>query len=279
MWPRRKILVLMPHGIQEGIGLKALLDALGIETVFKEITAEEPLDLVSLAIPGAEGTEEESLDCGPTEIVYWPESLNDPYRQWGESRGILPITVADFLSGLWEQEVILPVPFNTQQKEQPILWTLLSEAGYEPSLLWPEEDGQWNVIKGRGLHWVVPETWMQSLLKGEKVGRESKNQLPEASWIVREDTVDFYSEPAHFQHLGNLQRYPDTEAEESIYYSILTGLQLGITWWEVKKNIRWNIDADKRDRRTNRAECIFEDAQYLENRGNSRVGDLAEEYC
>ncbi|WP_425807057.1 hypothetical protein ACHOLT_07905 [Desulfitobacterium sp. Sab5] len=276
MWPRRKILVLMPCGAQEGLGFKALLDALEIEAVFKEITAEESLDLVSPTIPGVEGTEEESLDCGPTEIVYWPESLHDQYRQWGESRGIMPITVVDFLRGLWEQEIILPVPLNTQQKEQPVLWTLLFEAGYEPSLLWPKEDGQWSVIKGRGLHWVVPETWLNSLLKEEKVGRESRNQLPEGSWTVRKDTVDFYSEPSRFQYIGNLKRYPDAEAEESMYRSILTGLQLGVTWWEVKKNIRWNIDADKRDQRTNRAECVFEDAQYMENRGNSRVGDMAE---
>lgn len=280
MWPKRKILVLMSPGAEEEPGFAALLAALGIETVFKEVAAEEPQDLANLTIPGVDGKEEDSLDCGPTDIVYWPEFvLNDQYRQWGESRGITPITIADFLRYLWEQDVVLPVTLNTQINGQPILYTLLSEAGYEPSLIWPEENGQWRAKRGRGLHWVIPETWLNSFLKGEKVGREPRNQLPQGSWTIRKETVDFYSEQARFQYMGNLDRYSDTEAEESIYHSILTGLQLGITWWEVKKNIRWNINADRWDRRANRAECISEDAQYLENRGYSGVGDMAEECC
>lgn len=267
MWPKRKILILIPRGAEEGLGFQALLDALQIEMIVKEVSAEEPLDLTGLTIPGVDGKEEDFPDYGPTEIVYWPEfDTQNVYRQWGENQGLTQESITDFLHRIWEQDVILPVAECTQEEGRPLLWTLLSAAEYEPSLLWFGPDGRWSAEQGRGLHWVVPETWLKSLLKDEPIGREPNLWFPEAYWVLQGEFVDFYSEPKNSRYFGRLRRYPASEAEESIYHSILQGLQGGVTWWEVKKNIRWNDDGVKWDQGTNGAECSVEDSEHLENR-------------
>lgn len=263
MWPMRKILILTPHGSEEGLGFQALLEALQIQTILRQVSADEPLDLTGLM--GAK--DEDFPDLGPTEIVFWPEfEFQNPYRQWGESQGLIQGSVDDFLHRLWEQEVILPVPESLLQEGQPLLWELLSEAGYEPSLLWYGVDHHWVAEQGRGLHWVVSENWLKALVKDMPIGRQFKCWFPEGDWVISDAFVDFYAERENFRYFGRLQRYPEPEAEESIYRSILLGLQLGVSWWEVKKNIRWNGNAIERDRGTNRAECFVEDAEHMEDR-------------
>lgn len=260
MWPRRKILLLTPHGAEEGLGLQALLNALQIETIIREASAEESLNLSGLINSGVDSAEENLLDHGPTEIVYWPEfDSQNAYRQWGLNHGLTQNSVTDFLHKLWDQDVIIAVPDCAQEEDRPLLWQFLSEAGYEPSLLWYGADHHWSAKLGRGLHWVVPETWLKALFKDQFVGREPKYLFPKAFWVVRKESVDFYAEPDKFRFFGRLQRYPDSEIEESIYHSILLGLQLGVSWWEVTKNIRWNMDDIERDQGTNGAECAVED--------------------
>lgn len=267
MWPKRKILVLIPRGAEEGLGFQAMLDTLQIEHIVREVSAESQLDLSNLTIPGVDGETEDFLDNGPTEIVYWPEiEEKNGYRQWGLTRGLTQVQLQDFLHSLWEREVILPVSINAQEEGKPLLWKLLAEAGYEPSLIWAGPDGQWRAERSRGLHWVVPEAWLNSLFKEKRVGREPGCWFPEAYWVLREGEVDFYSEQETFRYFGTLQRYPEPETENRIYESILQALQLGVTWWEVKKNLRWNVNVVERDRGTNGAVCSVEDVEYLEDR-------------
>ncbi|HVJ48199.1 hypothetical protein [Desulfitobacterium sp.] len=267
MWPKRKILLLTPYGAEEGLGFQALLDALKIETIIREVSAEEPLDLTGLTISSVDGQEEDLSDCGPTEIVYWPEfDSQNNYRRWGENQGLTQESAADFLHRLWDQDVVLPVSEGAQKEGRPLLWQVLAEAGYEPSVLWPGADSHWQAEQGRGLHWVVPETWLKKLFKDESVGRKPNYRFPEAYWVIRDEFVDFYAEPGSFRYFGRLHRSPLGEGEEMIYHEILQGLQLGVSWWEVKKNIRWNVDVDEWNRGTNGAECSVEDSKHLEDR-------------
>lgn len=267
MWPKRKILILTPLGAEEGRGFQALLEALKIETILRQVSVEESLDLTSLTILGGETVNEDFPDCGPTEIVYWPEFEEDnAYRQWGENKGLPQESIADFLHRMWEQDIILPVSEGVFEDEQPLLWKLLSEEGYEPSLLWFGKEHHWFAVQGRGLHWVFPENWFRALVKDRSIGKQFKSWLPDGYWVIRDDKVDFYAEREKFRYIGTLPRYPESEAEENIYRSILLGLQLGVSWREVKKNIRWNVSGVELDRRTNRAECFAEDSEYVADR-------------
>lgn len=267
MWPKRKILILTPQGAEEGRGFQALLEALKIGTILRQVSVEEPLDLTSLTIQGGETENEDFPDCGPTEIVYWPEiEADDAYRRWGENKGLPQESLAEFLHRIWEQDVILPVAEGALDEGQPLLWKLLSEAGYEPSLLWFGEEHRWCAVQGRGLHWVVSEEWLNALVKERLIGKQVKSWVPEGYWVIRDANVDFYAEREKFRYIGTLLRYPKPEVEENIYHSILLGLQLGVSWQVVKKNIRWNVSGDEPDRRTNRAECIAEDPEYVADR-------------
>lgn len=264
MWPKRKILIITPQGAEEGMGFQALLKALQIETILRQVSPEEPLDLMGL---GVEAQDDNFLDCGPTEIVYWPEfDSQNAYRQWGENQGLCQESVVDFLHKVWEQDVILPVPEGLMQEERPLLWKLLSEAGYEPSLLWYGVDEHWVAEQGRGLHWVVPEQWLKALVEDRTVGRQSNGLFPEGYWVICNAFVDFYADRENFRYIGRLPRYPTPEVEEHIYRTILLSLQLGVSWWEVKKNVRWNLNGVERDRGTNGAECFVEDSKHLEDR-------------
>lgn len=269
MWPKRKILILRPPGAGEGEGFQALLDALQIETILREVGTEEPLDLTGLTMGGESGVTL-APDCGPTEIVYWPEfDPNKGYRQWGVRQGLPQCSVVDFLHKLWEQEIILPVAEDAQEEERPLLWTLLAEAGFEPSLLWCRSDQKWLAEQGRGIHWVVPEAWLNSFVQDKPMGREAKCWFPKANWVIGKKFVDFYWETEPFRYCGKLERCPLAETEEHMYRSILQALQLGVSWGDVKKNVRWYGQGDKRNGGAERAECSLEDAEHLANR---RIG-------
>ncbi|MEA4900055.1 hypothetical protein [Desulfitobacterium sp.] len=267
MWPKRKILILAPHGTEEGPGLQSLLGAFQIETILRQVSVEDPLDLKDLTIPGVDDEDEGLPDYGPTEIVYWPEfEVNNSYRQWGEKQGLLQEPVFNLLHKLWEQEVILPVSEDEQEEGRPLLWKFLAGAGYEPSLLWFDKEGRWVAERRRGLHWVVSANWLKGLIKDSSVGRPFRNWLSEGAWVINDDSVDFYANRSKFRFIGNLPRYPKSEAEESIYRSILLALQLGVSWREVKQNIRWNVNGVERNQGTNRTEYFVEDAEHVEDR-------------
>ncbi|MGI1658203.1 MAG: hypothetical protein ACRKFN_04440 [Desulfitobacterium sp.] len=287
MWPKQKILLLVPRGLDGWQGILCLLNALHRSVMVRETLGEGPMDLADLTSSGLEERAFDLADVGPTEILYWSQiPLEDPYRQWGLSRGLMQTELTEFLHRYWAEEILLPVP-QTETKDEPFLWRILEKAGFEPSLLWQKEEGQWDVRIGSGLHWIIPAAWLLNCLDGEEFGRHPQSVFPESCWIRREDRVEFYGDQRHYEYLGSLLPCIDYAKEDRTYSIVLQALQIGVPWEAIRRihdaslniplgaypreNIRWyanDVTWDiTRNEGTGRTPVSTEEPEYMANRG------------
>lgn len=296
MWPKRKILLVIPRGIEGWQGILSLLEALHRDVIVRETSEEIPADLNGLTCPGLDEELVDLSDVGPTDILYWPGiPMEDTYRTWGLSQGLSQTELPEFLHRYWEDEIILPVTQSVLADEEPLLWKLLDAVNFEPSLLWKTHEGRWKVRIGQGLHWIIPKGWCKELGGIETFGRQPQRILSESYWLRQENRVDFYSDRESFAFLGSLEPYLDKEREQEIYATVLQALQLGVPWrnilsfynsvlnssrntplnnprddfikWE--NSLRWNTDDIARGTWPSRTEFPTEGAEHLENRGIS----------
>lgn len=257
MWPRRKIqLVASPTAV--GIkGVRAVLNELRLEftevepamgdpsQVLSEAWLERPLDWVA-------------EDPEPvTELVFWPEvSEEDVWRARALARGIKQQSIQSFLHSLFEDEFILLVSGPPVLIEgRPLLGHILNQAGFEPSLLWPAAEGEWTCERKPGSYWVLPDFWLEGLMKASSLGRESQRAEEKSTWVVRERELDFYRAPEGQRFVGRLPRWPEEIEEQAVGENIVKCLDLGVSWADISlaltclgKNIistddlRWKID-------------------------------------
>ncbi|AGA70217.1 hypothetical protein Desdi_2805 [Desulfitobacterium dichloroeliminans LMG P-21439] len=287
MWPKQKILLLVPRGFEGWQGILSLLNALHRNVIVRETSAETPMDLADFSSSGLEEESYRLADVGPTEILYWPGiPPEDPYREWGLSRGLMQTVLTEFLHRYWAEEILLPVS-HTESEEEPFLWRILNKAGFEPSLLWQKEEGQWDVRIGNGLHWVISAEWLQNCLGGEAFGRRPQSVLPESCWIRRENRVEFYGDQKHYEYLGCILPSEDNAKEDIIYSIVLQALRIGVPWDTIRRiqdvnlniflgidpreNIRWYADdfawGITRNEGTGRTPISSEKPEYMANRG------------
>lgn len=284
MWPKRKILLLVPRVRDGWQGILSLLNALHREIVVRETSSDAIVDSADLMPSSLEEGLYDLSEVGPTEILYWPGiPLEDPYRKWGLSRGLMQTELTEFLHRYWEEEILLPMA-QTESEEEPFLWRILDSAGYEPSLLWQSGD-QWDVRIGNGLHWIIPETWLDSCWGNENFGRQPKLFMVGCCWVRQGERVEFYSDQNRYEFLGFLAPYKNKTQEERIYSLVLQALQLGVPWRSIRRaydallntsdkmstreNIRWYANDFTRDEWTGRAPIPTEQTEYVENRGVS----------
>lgn len=284
MWPKRKILLLVPREMDGWQGILSLLNALHREIIVRETSSDGIVDSADLTPPSLEEGLYDLSEVGPTEILYWPGiPEEDPFRQWGFSRGLMQTELTKFLHRYWEEEILLPVA-QTESEEEPFLWRILDSAGYEPSLLWQSGD-RWDVRIGNGLHWIVPEAWFEHCWGNESFGRQPKPFMAESCWVRLGERVEFYSDKNRYEYLGFIAPYINKAQEDKIYSLVLRALQLGVPWRSIRhayeallntsdktntrENIRWYANDFARDEWTGRAPIPTEQTEYVENRGVS----------
>ncbi|AFM01731.1 MULTISPECIES: hypothetical protein [Desulfitobacterium] len=272
MWPKRKILLLVPQNRDGWQGILSLLNVLHRDVIVRETSPEAIVDWADRTIPGLEEELYDVSDVGPTEIFYWPGiPQEDPYRQWGLSRGLIQTELTEFLHRYWEEEIVLPVNPKLGDNE-PFLWRILDCAGFEPSLLWQTKEGQWEARINNGLHWIIPESWFTECWGHEMFGRRPKLVLAESCWVRQGDQVEFYSDKDRFEYLGEITPCADKALDDAVYTVMLQALQLGVPWRSIRRaydmmNIRWYTNDMARDEWTGRAPVPSEEIEYLADRG------------
>lgn len=283
MWPERKILLLVPHGLEGWQGIFSLLNALHKNVVVKITSPESQMDSAGIIPLGTDAEIYDLSDVGPTEILYWPGiQEEDTYRQWGQSRGLIQIEISEFLQRYWEEEILLPVA-QIESEDEPLLWKILNQAGFEPSLLWQNDRGKWEVRIGNGLHWIIPETWFKGCWGTEVFGRQPERVFTESCWVDRGDRVEFYSDEKNYEYLGFIMPYKDKSQEGLIYSTVLLALQLGVPWRSIQRtydglainsgctntgeNIRWYGNDMARDEWTGGTPIPTKESEYMANRG------------
>lgn len=272
MWPKRKILLLVPRDRDEWQGILSLLNALHRDVIVREASPEASVDWADGTIPGLEEELYDASDAGPTEILYWPGiPQEDPHRQWGLSRGLMQTELTEFLHRYWEEEIILPVNSGVGDDE-PFLWKILDCAGFEPSLLWQTEEGQWEVRINNGLHWIIPESWLTGCWGHESFGRRPQLVLTESCWVCQGEQVEFYGDKDRFEYLGDVAPCGNKPLDDAVYTVVLQALQLGVPWRSIRRaydmmNIRWYTNDMARDEGTDRAPVPSAEIEYLAYRG------------
>ncbi|HHY25430.1 MAG TPA: hypothetical protein GX523_01540 [Desulfitobacterium dehalogenans] len=272
MWPKRKIVLLVPQNRDGWQGILSLLNVLHRDVIVRETSPEAIVDWADRTIPGLEEELYDVSDVGPTEIFYWPGiPQEDPYRQWGLSRGLIQTELTEFLHRYWEEEIVLLVNPELGDDE-PFLWRILDCAGFEPSLLWQTKEGQWEARINNGLHWIIPESWFIECWGHEMFGRRPKLVLDECCWVRQGDQVEFYSDKDRFEYLGEITPCANKALDDAVYTVMLQALQLGVPWRSIRRaydmmNIRWYTNDMARDEWTGRAPVPSEEIEYLADRG------------
>jgi len=257
VWPKKRIQLVAssaPPGIE---GVRAVLEGMKLE--FSEVEDlnegilenwwEKPFD---------QKTATESL--GPaTDIVFWSEGTEpNSWREKARAEGLNQQSIESFIHNILEDEIILRVSEPTVFIEgRPLLGHVLQEAGFEPTILWPTADGcgQWQCERKQGNHWVVPESWLESLVGKGLLGRSTALVEEKATWVVREDRLDFYCAQDSLKFVGQIPRWPEPIEEQIASETIAKCIDLGISWLDIRlalssiwqnniitDNLRWNIN-------------------------------------
>jgi len=262
VWPRRKIQLVASSAAPGMGGVRAVLKGIRLEFSEVEPTTE------NLSVEFTERWMEkpftafisESEKLSPvTELVYWPESQEDEF--WREkvlAQGINQQSVQTLIHNILEDELIIWVSEPTVLiDERPLVGYILNEAGYEPTILWPTADGRWQCERKQGLYWLMPESWLEGLVEKSPLGREATwdNESKKASWVIRENRIDFYRSKDGHKFVGHLPRWPESNEEQMAAQCIAKCINLGVSWLDIRlalssiwKNIRmadslrWNID-------------------------------------
>lgn len=263
VWPRRKILLVASSAAPGIEGVRALLKGVKLDFFEVEPTKEDLCqdlkgDWMEMPFDGTSfsGTD----NSNPvTEIVYWPEQYENGY--WQEKvleQGVIQRSIQFLIHNLLEDESIIWISEPTVIiEDRTLLGHILNEAGFEPSILWPNSDGKWQCERKQGLYWLIPESWLEGLIEKSSLGREVgwDEGKEKASWIIRESRIDFYRLQDGQKFVGYLPRWPDLSIEQIAAQTIAQCIDLGVSWLDVKlalrsiwrniemaDNLRWNID-------------------------------------
>lgn len=270
VWPKRKVLLVVDDS---GDGVEGVTAAIlrGLAVDFEVAGAE---DLVPGTNPWV------LKETGPTEIVFWPGINNDnPWRRRALDWGLNEISLSEFLHTIWKDDILLPVsePCVLVQG-RPLLWKILEVAGFEPSLVWQDENGVWFNRRARGVHWVIPNGLLAFGENGNRVDKKSIHTEGLVSWTAGENKVDFYRQTTEKRFLGSLPRWPEPGLEEIAYGNVAQALNLGVSWFDIKQTLslsglnveedwlRWNTDDFGWDAGSSREKLSFAEVNNLEDR-------------
>ena len=257
MWPRRKIQLVASSSAVGIDGVRTVLKGLELEFIEVEPAKEDLSQGLSehwLDRP-IDGTYEE---LGPvTELVFWPEvTEEDVWRERALAQGMNQLSIQSFLHNLFDDELILLYSEPIVLLEgRPLLGHILNTAGFEPSILWQTADGEWQCERKQGLHWLLPDFWLEGLAEASSLGRDAKRVEEKSTWVVHEMELDFYRAPEGLGFVGHLPRWPDPMQEQAACQNIARCIDLGVSWFDIKSalsslwktilrtdNLRWNID-------------------------------------
>lgn len=257
MWPRRKVqLAVSPTAV--GIeGVRAILNEIRLEYTEVDLTGGDSVQEAGGNWP------EQSLEWGigepapVTELVFWPEVSEDNFwRVRASAQGLKQQSIQAFLHSIFEDELLLGVSEPTVLIEgRPMLGHILDQAGFEPSILWPAANGEWQAHRKQGVHWVLPDFWLEGLVEVSSLGREVRRAEEKSTWLIRESGLDFYRDSEGRKFVGRLPRWPERAAEQAACQNIAKCLDLGVSWLDITlalgflweniistDNLRWNTN-------------------------------------
>ena len=261
VWPKRRIQLVASSAAPGIEGVRAILKGVGLEffesdlsegELSKELTEswwELPLNCAFSSI---------SVEsCPVTELVFWPEETEHNFwREKAIAQGLPQQSIQSLIHNILGAELVLRISEPTVIiKGRPLLGHVLNEAGFEPSLLWPTTNGQWQFERKQGTHWLLPESWLVGLKEERPLGRHSEWISEKATWVVRETRVDYYQRHETSKFIGQLPRWPEPLEEQTAYQTIAKCLELGVSWLDIRSalssiwsdttmtdNLRWKID-------------------------------------
>ena len=255
VWPRRKIQLVASSAAPGIEGVRAVLK----EFKFNFFESEPSTEDITKGFTESwwELCAYEELSPA-TELVFWPEVIEHNYwREKALAQGLPQQSIQSLIHNILEDELILRITEPTVLIEgRPLLGHVLNEAGFEPSLLWPTADGQWQCERKQGLYWLLPESWLDRLMEESPLGRDPEMaEVEKATWVVRETRVDFYRVLENVKFVGHLPRWPEPLEEQMACQNIGKCLELGVSWLEIRlaltsiwsdkimtDNSRWKID-------------------------------------
>ena len=275
VWPRRK-LQLVASSTSPGIeGVRAVLK--GIQLEFSE--AENLSEGIKETWWEKPFTIEESEPV--TDVVFWSEETeHNSWREKALADGLNQQSIQSFIHNILEDDVILRVSEPTVFIEgRPLLGHILHKAGFEPTILWPTIDGEWQCERKQGNYWVIPESWQVSLVGKDLLGRCTVGFEEKATWIVREDRLDFYQAQDGLKFVGQIPRWPEPMEEQVAAETIAKCIDLGVSWLDMRlalhsiwqnrlmtDNLRWNINDIGWDARASGEELPPEQIKHMEDR-------------
>ena len=255
VWPKRKIQLVASSAAPGIKGVRAVLKGIQLEFSETEDLREEIIDnwweKPFDAKADTEGT-------GPvTDIIFWSEGTE--YNIWREkalAEGLNQQSIQSFIHNILADEVILGVSEQTVLIDgRPLLGHVLQQAGFEPTILWPTLDEEWQCERKLGNHWVIPESWQVSLVGESLLGRSSVRVEEKATWVVRENCLDFYQTQDGLRFVGQIPRWPEPMEEQVAAETIAWCIDLGVSWLDIRlalnsiwknnimtDNLRWNIN-------------------------------------
>ncbi|HZK56008.1 MAG TPA: hypothetical protein VFC84_17750 [Desulfosporosinus sp.] len=278
MWPKRKIQLVASSAAPGIAGVRAVLKGIQLEFSEGEDLSEEmmqkwwelPFDQM------AEANEPDPV----TDVVFWSEETeHNIWRGKALAEGLNQHSIQSFIHNILEDEVILGVSEPTIFIEgRPLLGHVLQKAGFEPTILWPTSDGEWQCERLQGNLWVVPEAWQVSLVGESLLGRSTVDVEHQATWVVRETTLDFYQGQDGLKFVGQVPRWPEPMEEQVAVETIAKCLDLGVSWLDIRlalnlvfkdliitDNLRWNIDDIGRNAGTSGEELPTEPIDHVED--------------
>ena len=272
VWPKRKI-QLVSSAAAPGIdGVRAMLKGIRLEFSEEEDLSEGIM----------KNWWEKSMDqkaategLGPvTDVVFWDEETeHNVWREKALAEGLNQQSIQSFIHNTLEDEIILRVSEPTVMIEgSPLLGHVLQEAGFEPTILWPTTDGEWQCDRNQGIHWIIPDSWQVSSsetrgAKSEDLTTDCGLRTPEleprasslehraATWVVRENRIDFYRAQNGLNFVGQIPRWPEPPEEQVAAETIAWCIDLGVSWLDIRlalssfwkkkimtDDLRWNIN-------------------------------------
>ena len=235
VWPERRLRVLAPLGAEGLAGFQGLLAILGLKHDIEQNGWQEQTEAgkdTDVHKKSQFGLFEEFIT---TDLIVWPEIPDSAQRQReAQARGITVMSPQEFLECCWQADHVLPVypPFACAAGK-PLLWSILREAGFAPSLLWYEDGPGWQGILGDGPYWVVPGDWLSQIAQNKALGR--KTQRPDLAWVIRPESIDFYQTGLSLRFCGSLPRWSEALTEESVCSAVAQALELGIGWPDIRR--------------------------------------------
>ena len=283
MWPKSKIQLVASSAAPGIAGVRAVLKGIQLEfsegedlsAGMKQAWWELPFDQMA--------TTDEPDPV--TDVVFWSEETeHNIWREKALAEGLNQHSIQSFIHNILENEVIIGVSEPTIFIEgRPLLGHVLYKAGFEPTILWPTSDGDWKCERLQGNLWVIPESWQVSLVGKSLLGRSPVAVKDQASWVVRDTTLDFYQAQDGLKFVGQVPRWPEPMEEQVAVETIAKCLDLGVSWLDIRlalspvykdliitDNLRWNINDIGRNAGTCGEELPAEPIDHVEDWWTSR---------